>query len=152
MTEGRYKQPRLLSLLAYFSGALTIYLESRNIFTTPLGVSTWSGMKVFWILVVSSLVFSCVSESALLIKYKKSFSTLTREEVTVSDLVKTLVNLLVALAYSYVVYSFVTSRNPDLKNPLAFFAVAGMVYIGTAAICKYVRYIPVLVIFFKEKS
>ena len=62
-----------------------------------------------------------------------------------------LINFLLALFFSFAIYKFVISRQPDLKDPLAFLAVSMMVYIATAAFCRYIRYIPLFFVFLRGK-
>lgn len=150
MSEKCYGRAIPVSLLSYFVAALAIYLDLLNVVDVLPTISALPATGIFWLLATTGLFVGFISEIALLVKYKTDFHNTTQEEVRKSDLIKTLINFILAVFFSSVIYLFVIVKNPDLKNPLAFLAIAGMVYVGTAALCKYIRYIPLLVIFLRR--
>lgn len=152
MTVKRHLEPPSISALAYALVALIIYSWVRNVIDKEFIPLPRSLENVFWLLVATGLTFNLISEAILLVKHKKAFCTVVPSEIRKSDVVKTLINLSLTLFFSYVIYLFVISRQPDLKDPLAFFAVSAWVYIATAAFCKNVRYAPLFFVLFKEKT
>lgn len=153
---GGMKEKRSLSLisfpaLAYFLVALVIYSWVRGFIDTGTIAIPKSLENIFWLLFVTGLSITFIAEVILLIKHRKSFRSVSPMEIEKSDLIKTLINFLLTLFFSYVLYLFVISRQPNLGDPLAFLAVSSMVYIATAAFCQKIRYIPLFIIFFRRK-
>lgn len=151
MTIERHLRPTSISALAYFLVAFGIYFWIRDFIDTGSITLPKSLENVFWLLAATGLGFGFIAEGILLVKHRQNFRATTPEEISKSDLIKVFINFLLTLFFSYVIYLFVIDRQPDLKNPLAFFSVAAMVYIATAAFCQKIRYIPLFFIFLRRK-
>jgi len=140
-----------ISALVYFLVALGIYCWVRDFIDPGLIPLPMSLESVFWLLVATGLGFGFITEGVLLVMHRKEFRAVAPSEIYKSDLVKTLINFSLTLFFSFVIYKFVISRQPDLKDPLAFLAVSAMVYIATAAFCRNIRYIPLFFVFLRRK-
>ena len=150
MSENHGEKFLLASVLTYLFAAAAIYLELRGL-TDCLPVEEGQSTgNIFWLLVAIGLLIGVVREIALLANYRKFFMNIERDEIKKSDLLKILGNFVLAVIFSYGIYLFVASEDPDLSDPLAFIAIAGFVYIGTSALSRYTRYIPVLLTFFRR--
>lgn len=151
MTIKRHLTPTSISALAYFLVAFGIYSWILDVINTGLIALPRSLENVFWLLVAAGLGFGIIAEVILLVMYRKQFRSIAPTEISKSDLVKILVNFSMTLFFSYVIYLFVISRQPDLRDPLAFLAVSAMVYIATTAFCRKIRYIPLIFVFLRRK-
>jgi hypothetical protein len=143
--------PTSISAFAYFLVALGIYSWVRDFIDTGLIFLPRSLENVFWLLVATGLGFGFIAEGILLVMHRKQFRAVAPSEIRKSDLIKTLINFSLTLFFSCVVYLFVISRQPDLRDPLAFLAISAVVYIATAAFCRNIRYIPLFFVFLRRK-
>lgn len=149
MSSNRYERAISISRLVYFTVALAIYLTLRSVIDVPI-MSTLSATGIFCLLAVTGFSIGFILEIVLLIKFGDDFRATAREEIRKSDLIKIVINFLLAVLFSYVLYQFVIIKDPDFRSPLVFFVIATMIYIGTAALCKHMRYIPIFLIFFRR--
>lgn len=151
MTTKRFLEPTSISALAYFLVAFGIYYWIGDFIHNGFLVSQRSLENIFWTLVATGLGFSFIAEGILLVMHRKQFRAVAPTEICKSDLAKILINFSLTLFFSCVIYLFVINRQPDLGDPLAFFAVAAMIYMATAALCKNIRYIPLFFILLRRK-
>lgn len=151
MTLKSHLTPISISAAAYFVAAFGIYSWILDFIDAGLIALPKSMENIFWLLVAAGLSLGVISEVALLVMHRKQFRAISPSEIRKADLVKRLINFSMTLFFSYVIYRFVVSRQPNLRDPLAFFAVAAMVYFATAAFCKNIRYIPLFIIFLRGR-
>lgn len=140
-----------LPALAYFLVISVIYFWARGFIVTSSIDITKSPGNIFWLLVAAGLSLRFIAEGILLIKHRTSFRSVTPMEIDKSDFIKKLINFLLTLFFSFVTYSFVINRQPNLDDPLAFLSVSLIVYFAAAAICQNIRYIPLFFIFLRRK-
>jgi hypothetical protein len=146
-----YKNPIAISIAAYFTVALCIYLETQSLTNIGFINPPISTEKIFWLLASTGL-FSCfISELILLVKNKGNFRSISATDIKRSDLFKKTTNLLMTVFFSFAIYIFFIKQRPHLEDPLAFTAITTIIYFASAAICQSIRHIPIFIIFFRRQ-
>ncbi len=144
-------QSTAIRVFAYFLVSLGVYFWGLGVIDMGLISFPKSLKSIFWLLVAAGLGVGMVAEGILLLRYRKDFGAVLPKEIDRLDLIKTTINFFLTLFFSWMIYLFVFSRQPNLEDPLAFVAVASFVYLGTAAICQHIRYIPLYVNYLRRK-
>lgn len=144
-------QPTVIGAFAYFLVSLGVYFWGLGVIDIGLISFQKSLKSIFWLLVAAGFGVGIVVEGILFLRYRNDFSAVMPKEIDRSDLIKTTINFFLTLFFSWMIYSFVFSRQPNLEDPLAFVAVASFVYLGTAAICQNIRYIPLYINYLRRK-
>jgi hypothetical protein len=114
-------------------------------------VDSLSNINLLLVLIGIALLVSMFTEIVLVIRSWPKFRGMTREEVVKRDLIKIFIKFLLTLFFSYALYIFIIKNGPNLKDPLAFIAVSMMIYFGAVAICRNIRYLPLILVLFGEK-